>query len=148
MDCVILDLDGTLANCKHRLHFIEGPKKNWDSFFDNCLDDSVIQPMFHLMNILSKDYKIVFITARPEKNRELTTKWLVKHNIEFSELLMRKNVDYNKSPKVKEKLVEQLRGMGYNPIYSFDDRIDCVAMFQSIGIYAFLVGENEEQILY
>ena len=61
---------------------------------------------------------------------------------------MRKNVDYNKSPKVKEKLVEQLRGMGYNPIYSFDDRIDCVAMFQSIGIYAFLVGENEEQILY
>ena len=148
MNCVILDLDGTLANCKHRLHFIEGPKKNWDLFFDNCLDDIVIQPMFHLMNILSKDYKIVFITARPEKNRELTTEWLFKNNIQYSELLMRKNVDYNKSPIVKQQLVQQLRSMGYNPIYSFDDRADCVAMFQSEGIYAFLVGENEEQILY
>lgn len=148
MDCVIIDLDGTLANCQHRMHYIEGPKKNWDAFFDNCLDDSVIHPMLHMMQILSEKYKIVFVTARPEKNRELTTKWLQNHGIVYDSLYMRKNVDYNKSPIVKKNIVLSLFEKGYNPVFSFDDRPDCVAMFQELGIYSFLVGENQGQILY
>lgn len=36
----IFDLDGTLALIEHRLHFIQGPKKDWRGFFGAVGDDS------------------------------------------------------------------------------------------------------------
>jgi hypothetical protein len=148
MNCVVVDLDGTLANCDHRLHLIEGAKKNWDLFFDGCINDTVIEPMLNLIRLLSKDNKIVFITARPEKNRTLTAQWLVDNNITYDLLMMRPNKDFNKSPVSKQKMLSSLIDSGYNPIYAFDDRADCVQMFIQNGIYAFLVGENEGKISY
>lgn len=32
---VIVDIDGTVADLSHRIHFIEGEKKDWDSFYNN-----------------------------------------------------------------------------------------------------------------
>lgn len=32
-DCIIFDIDGTLANIDHRLHHLEGFNPNWKSFF-------------------------------------------------------------------------------------------------------------------
>lgn len=29
---IIVDLDGTLANCEHRRHFLETKPKDWKSF--------------------------------------------------------------------------------------------------------------------
>ena len=148
MDCVVIDLDGTLANCEHRMHYLEGPKKNWDAFFENCSNDTIIHPMLHMLQLLSDKYKIVFVTARPEKNRELTINWLKRNYIVYDSLHMRKDRDFNKSPIVKKNIVLSLFEKGYNPVFAFDDRPDCVAMFQELGIYAFLVGENQGQILY
>ena len=39
---IVCDIDGTIANLSHRLHFIqpeEGGKKDWDSFFAGVSDD-------------------------------------------------------------------------------------------------------------
>jgi len=33
MKTVIFDLDGTLCDITHRLHFIEGDNKDWDGFY-------------------------------------------------------------------------------------------------------------------
>jgi hypothetical protein len=30
---VLVDMDGTLANVSHRLHWVRGGKKNWNKFF-------------------------------------------------------------------------------------------------------------------
>ena len=30
---IIVDIDGTIADCSHRLHYIKGEKKDWNSFF-------------------------------------------------------------------------------------------------------------------
>ena len=148
MDCVIVDLDGTLANCNHRLHHIDGVKKNWDLFFQGCSDDTVIEPMLNLIKMLSKDYKIVFITARPEKNRYLTTKWLNDNNIDYDLLMVRGDKDFSKSPVSEKKMLEHLIDKGFKPVYSFDDRLDCAEMFQSMGIFSMLVGENLGPVSY
>jgi hypothetical protein len=142
MDCVIIDLDGTLSDCNHRLHLIEGPKKNWDSFFEGCIDDPVIEPMLNILKMFRDDYKIVIITARPEKNRELTTQWLYNNQIKFDALYMRRNVDFRKSPQVKSDLVDQAIANLYNPIYAFEDREDCCVMFRERGIYALQVADS------
>jgi len=142
MDCVIVDLDGTLSDCSHRLHYIESGKKNWNAFFENCLEDKVIEPMFNLLKILSKHYAIVILTARPEKNRFLTTKWLQDNNIFYDVLLMRFDNDFSKPPLVKKKLLNNLINLGYNPVYSFDDRLDCFEMFRDAGVYSMQIPEN------
>lgn len=142
MDCIIVDLDGTLADCNHRLHFIEGPKKDWDSFFDGCIDDPVIEPMLNLLEMFRDDYKIIILTARPEKNKERTKNWLVSNNIHFDGLYMRKNVDFRKSPQVKSELLDKVIADSYNPVYAFEDRQDCFEMFLQRGVFALKVGES------
>jgi phosphoglycolate phosphatase-like HAD superfamily hydrolase len=39
MKTVIFDLDGTLCDISHRLHFIENGNKDWDGFYAACPDD-------------------------------------------------------------------------------------------------------------
>jgi len=34
MNVYVFDLDGTLANIDHRLHFIKTKPKNWPAFFE------------------------------------------------------------------------------------------------------------------
>jgi hypothetical protein len=61
---------------------------------------------------------------------------------------MRVDKDFSKSPVSKKKMLESLIDMGYNPVYSFDDRQDCAEMFQSMGVYSMLVGENLGPVSY
>ena len=142
MDCVVVDLDGTLSNCNNRLHLIEGAKKNWDAFFDGCIHDPVIEPMLNLIKMFRDDYKIVIITARPERNRELTTQWLIDNKIHYDALYMRKSVDFRKSPQVKSDLLDKAIADNYNPVYAFEDREDCFEMFLQRGVFAMKVGES------
>lgn len=141
MDCIIVDLDGTLSDCSHRLHLISQDKKQWNLFFEGCIDDNLIEPLNEILNVLNKIYKVVIITARPENNRELTTQWLLENNIKFDALYMRKKNDYRKSPFVKQSLLDEVRNK-YNPIYAFEDRQDCVEMFQNNNIFTFKVGNE------
>ncbi len=92
MDSVIVDLDGTLADCNHRLHFIESNKKDWQSFFNNCGEDLVIEPVRELINMLKEKYMIIILTARPDSIREPTTKWLEDNNINVDPNNLLKNL--------------------------------------------------------
>lgn len=79
---IVFDLDGTLADINHRLHYLDEDPKNWDEFFDACSEDSPYWPVLTLFNELSLDvFNIVEIwTGRAAgKNDEIfrkTVKWL------------------------------------------------------------------------
>ena len=139
MDSIIIDLDGTLADCNHRLHFIEQPKKDWKSFFNHCNEDSVIEPVRELINMLKTKYMIIILTARPDISKEATVKWLDDNNIEYDALFMRGKNDYRKSPVVKRDLIEEMKCHDYIPVYAIEDRDDCIDMFNSLGIFTLKV---------
>ena len=139
MDSIIVDLDGTLADCNHRLHFIEQPKKDWKSFFNHCNEDSVIEPVRELINMLKTKYMIIILTARPDISKEATVKWLDDNNIEYDALFMRGKNDYRNSPVVKSDLIEEMKCHDYIPIYAIEDRDDCIDMFNSLGIFTLKV---------
>jgi len=139
MDSIIIDLDGTLADCNHRLHFIAQPKKDWKSFFNHCNEDSVIEPVRELINMLKTKYMIIILTARPDISKEATLKWLDDNNIEYDALFMRGKNDYRKSPVVKSDLIEEMKCHDYIPIYAIEDRDDCIDMFNSLGIFTLKV---------
>jgi len=53
---VIFDLDGTLADIRHRLHFIDNDRKvkQWKSFFDECDRDEPIMPVIKTLESMYK----------------------------------------------------------------------------------------------
>lgn len=143
MKCVIFDIDGTLADCQHRIHYISGTNKNWNLFYENCSDDIVIKQVSYLIDKFKCDFKIILLTGRPESNMKLTLDWLDKNNIYFDELVMRKNNDFRKSPEFKKENIFDLINEGYDIFCAFEDRQDCVEMYKSIGVFVFSVANQE-----
>lgn len=79
---VIFDIDGTLANAEHRLHFITDPDKakDWENFLsdEQVANDAPIDQIWTVLHALaSARHKILFITGRPARQRKLTIDWLM-----------------------------------------------------------------------
>ncbi len=79
---LILDIDGTLSDAKHRAHHVDKAKPDWDSFLlpELVIQDTVIQDsqkgVRHLTNITDN---IFFLTGRNERLRGVTANWLKTH---------------------------------------------------------------------
>ncbi len=72
----VFDIDGTLADITHRLHFIQDEKKDWDSFFAACIDDAPIGHMLDLAWYIGKDHYVIYVSGRSDAVRDLTRQWL------------------------------------------------------------------------
>jgi len=73
---IIFDLDGTLADITHRLHFIQKEPKDWDGFFAACVADKPIAHTIEIMNILMNRDRVEIWTGRSDIVREETIRWL------------------------------------------------------------------------
>tara|TARA_B000000565_G_scaffold250158_1_gene222338 strand:+ start:676 stop:1383 length:708 start_codon:yes stop_codon:yes gene_type:complete len=89
---IICDLDGTIANIEHRLHYIKGPKKDWPSFNKACVHDTVNKDVREILwNMYDAGRKngerptdlqkvsdrfIYFFSGRSEAVRKETEEWL------------------------------------------------------------------------
>ena len=150
-DVIAFDIDGTLADISHRLHFIEGSKKDWDSFYANMADDKPIQGMVDICNALwAAGHPIVFITGRPEKYRELTVDWLSKQFMPLFKYLvdinvalhMRKDGDRRPDVEVKKEIYEDLKAKGVDVVMAFEDRSRVVQMWRDAGVRCLQVADG------
>ena len=126
---IIFDIDGTLADPKDRLHFLE--KKDWNSFYDACLDDAPIHHVIYLLQELKKNHRIIILTGRPERIKDKTLQWLKANNISFDEIYFRKNGDYRPDYEIKE---EMLKTLNCSIWFAVDDRKQVVDMFRKNNI--------------
>ena len=62
---VLVDMDGTLADSRHREHFVQGKRKNWKAFFDAMDADEPNSAIAEWVRELAKSYDIVIVTGRP-----------------------------------------------------------------------------------
>ena len=138
MKTIVVDIDGTLTNLDHRLSLIEGTKKLWEDFYNECSYDVPYPEIINLVNLLikSNNYNIVFCTGRPEYVREKTIEWLTvyldidEYNIE---LLMRSSKDWREDTIVKPKLLEN-EGLTPDKVeFILDDRDSVVKKFRELG---------------
>ena len=100
---VIFDLDGTLADRRHRLHFLQG-KKDWKAFFENMHLDPPVEKVFErLFFYFNQDYKIIILTGRPEEYRKVTISWLKENKVKPSmyEMFMRETKNYESDVSLK-----------------------------------------------
>ena len=135
MDCVIVDIDGTLADLSHRLHHISGGRKDWDSFFGAMADDIVIEPVARLVNVFyDADIPIILCSGRPDNYRDVTVKWLDDHQIPHAALYMRPEGDRRADNIVKSLILDGIIADGYEPWLVIDDRPRVVAMWRERGL--------------
>ena len=144
---IIFDIDGTLANIEHRIHFIKNKPKNWTKFFENMEYDTQILATCDLCSHLINSvwHNVVFCTGRNEKYRVVTLKWLqtrVHWDISNEQLYMRPDNVNRHDYIVKEELLQKIREDGYNPVSVFEDRQQCVDMWRRNGLVCYQVDEG------
>ncbi|MFC0625366.1 HAD family acid phosphatase [Kribbella deserti] len=101
----VLDIDATLSDTRHRLHFIKQRPKDWDGFFAAGKNDEVLPEGHAVATSLARGHDIIYLTGRPERIRKDTLDWLKKNGFPPGRLLMRGNVDRRPSVVMKlEKL--------------------------------------------
>lgn len=147
---IVFDIDGTLADLMHRLHFIKGKKRDYDAFYDAMKDDAPIKPMISMYQMIARNKikhstDVVIATGRPDSHEYETMNWLVRHGIDsFDKLYMRKAGDHRRDDIVKFEMLEQMRADGREPFFVFDARQRVVDMWRSNGIMVGQVAQWEE----
>ena len=138
IDCIIFDIDGTLSDPSHRIHFVRIQPKNWSAFNRAMKYDLPNKDIIWLLRTLHATGSTILIsTGRNEDDRAVTEKWLddvadIKGL--YSRLYMRPSDDYRSDDIVKSEILDQMIADGYNPTMSVDDRDQVVAMFRSRGL--------------
>lgn len=130
-DCILVDIDGTLANVEHRLHHIKDGNHDWDSFFD-AMDQDTPTEMLKLLSTFPSLHSVafVYVSGRPDSHRDMTIAWLNKYNAPIGRLYMRKTGDHRQDTVVKQEMLEQIKGGGFNPILVIDDRPSVIKMWR------------------
>ena len=144
---VIFDLDGTLADGRHRLHAL--PKvdphlpRSWDEFNKLAIDDKPIQDNIDVCNAMTRaGHRVIIVTGRNEIVREDTVTWLQQKGVRFDQLIMRSLDDDRKDIHTKEEVVKRI-GVE-NILCAFDDLPHVVKHFRSLGITTHQVTEHED----
>ena len=60
----VFDIDGVVADVRHRLHHLAGRPKDWDGFFDAAADDPPLPTGIALVAELAQRHEIVWLTGR------------------------------------------------------------------------------------
>jgi hypothetical protein len=135
---IIVDIDGTISDCRNRLHYVYESPRNWEQFFAELIDDAPIKPIINLINSFYNpdncEQNIILCTGRPEEHRTATVAWIRFHGVAYDKLYMRKKGDYRGDSIIKKELLQQMRNDGFNPELVIDDRQSVVDMWRKEGL--------------
>lgn len=143
MKAYIVDIDGTLANIEHRLHFIKQKPKDWDGFFAACGDDKPIQDVIGVIRCLAQSARIIYLTGRPERVRHETLVWFGQHGVPSGRLIMREDSDHRPDTIAKKELMEKLGEGGYQIVGVFEDRPSVCRVWREMGLTVFQMTDKE-----
>lgn len=136
---ILFDIDGTVANLAHRLHFITNGKNDWASFNAEIPKDTPIEQTIFLNNVLKQAlvpaFDIIFASGRSEDERSMTEAWLSKHKVYWKKLYMRPSGDFRADYIIKREILDQIRADGYEPFIVIDDRQTVVDMWRANGLF-------------
>lgn len=143
---VLCDIDGTIADIKHRLQYAKGETKDWKKFFSLIDKDTVREGTRKLLeDYVAKGFTIIFVSARPDTYRDQTYKWLFENGLTMGmTLIMRKGNDKRPDTEVKKTILDT-----YFPDKSkihavIDDRPSVIRMWKENGLNVVDVGEGVE----
>lgn len=150
---VIFDLDGTLADCQHRMHYISGDfdatEIDWERFYRACVDDKPIYPGIQVLQaMIDGDHDVQIWSGRSDLVVQETIAWTQKYighgyceNISL--LRMRPNGDHRPDNQLKAQWLKEARASGFEPSMVFEDRKRVVDMWRANGVPCFQAADGD-----
>ena len=129
----VFDIDGVLADVRHRLRYVERTPKDWPAFFgamdsDGPLDVGIA--LAHEQVTLGRG--LVFLTGRNESHRAVTEAWLRRHGVPEGRLIMRRDNDRRPARQVKPEAMHRI-ARTHRVVAVIDDDPAVVAALRSAG---------------
>jgi hypothetical protein len=128
----VIDVDGVVADVRHRVHYLERRPQDWDGFFAAAADDPPLAAGLERVKELAADHDIVWLTGRPERLRPVTLAWFSSHGLPSGRLIMRRGHDRRPAKTVKRAELRRL-GAGRTVAVVIDDDPSVVAALAADG---------------
>lgn len=117
----VLDIDGVLADVRHRLHHLDKRPKDWAAFFAAAGCDPLLPEGAAVAAQLMADHEVVYLTGRPEHCRAQTAAWLDRHRLPAGRLIMRSDTDRRPARETKLGHLRTLSRRGRISVLVDDD---------------------------
>ncbi len=104
----VFDIDGVLADARHRQHHVMQPPKDWDAFFAAVSEDPVLPKGRERLREEASRHDVVLVSGRPERCRADTLAWLQRHGLGEYRLVLRPDADRRPAARLKAELVADL----------------------------------------
>ena len=128
----VFDIDGVLADVRHRLHHVTRRPKDWDAFFAAAVDDPPLAEGLALAQASAEDCDVVYVTGRPERCRADTLAWFRRHGLPEGELAMRAERDHRPARLAKPGLLRRLAA-GRPVAVVVDDDLQVCDAYEAAG---------------
>ena len=136
MSIAVFDIDGVVADVRHRLHHLERRPKDWHGFFAAAADDPGLDEGINRVLATVGRHDVLWLTGRPSSLREVTRRWLADHGLPVTELIMRPARDFRPAPVLKLAELTKLRPRQIEVFV--DDDVRVVAAAAEAGFPAVL----------
>jgi len=104
----VVDIDGVVADVRHRLRHVTERPKNWGAFFAGAADDPVLGEGEETVRRLAEVYDIVYLSGRPERLRQVTERWFRQHGLPPGPLVLRPADDHRPARFFKVEALRRL----------------------------------------
>ena len=129
----IIDIDGVLADVRHRLLHVERSPKDWDAFFAAApLDPPLPRGIDVVHEQLAAGRRVAYVSGRPERCRADTVAWLEAQGLPSTPLHLRRDADRRPARLTKVELVRRLEHFGPIEVV-VDDDIAVVTAMRAAG---------------
>ena len=105
----VIDVDGVLADVRHRLHHVRSRPKNWRAFFAAAPQDPPLPEGIEVARRLAEVCEVVYLSGRPEQCRRDTLAWFERHGVPAGELHLRPQKDHRPASEVKLAALRRLQ---------------------------------------
>ena len=144
-ECIVVDIDGTVANITHRVHHVSRRPKNWAAFNNAMhLDQPHHDIIWLVKTIQATGVIVIMASGRGEEKREVTEIWLQEiADLKYEKLYMRPAKDNRSDDVIKRELLQQMRQEGYFPTMAIDDRNQVCDMWRAEGLRCIQVAPGD-----
>lgn len=133
-NCIIVDIDGTLANNKHRSPYD----------MEQIHNDLPITATCKIVERAYENVDVILVSGRSEKYKNETVKRLHSFGVAYTYLFMRPANDTRPDTEIKKEIYEMnIKGI-YNVLFAIDDRTRIVDQRREMGIYTLDCNQTRE----
>lgn len=104
----VVDIDGVVADVRHRLRHVRSQPKDWAAFFAAAPEDPVLEQGLETVRRLAEVFEVVYLSGRPEHCRGDTEGWLTRHGLPPGRVLLRPAGDRRPARLLKVEVLDRL----------------------------------------